>query len=269
MLELQLGETEKEILKYVSRHNFYDGITRYQIYRESECLSRSTVYCVTDDMKRKGLLIEKEAGRAPAGQKKRYYGPALKGLITVMNKSEELWDYIDEIAYKQARLLPLIFGKWAYFSLSMNLREVLTEELKEKFEDIPPHVEFYSEDCSDNLESTRTDEMEMELSCRAEIYKRILKSETFVKYGEDLREEYITAIMGDEELTVLVRKISEIRKKISKRKLSVHESVLNSIEEKNPELFVEDGYEFSEENSDAGLLETVYRLESNVLRDSF
>lgn len=227
------GETTAVILLYLSKKELSDRVTKYKIWKESG-LRRSTVYKVVEDLWRHGLIQREKAGKTPTGQEKYFYTLTLDGLICIMWNRKSLWGELDEIARKQVRLLPLIFGKWKRLTRP-RVQDILIPTLKTLFDNLwetviqpalnPP---FEHEESELPLE---------EENLRLWIYERLLSPENFEGEGEEWRREYIKAVRGDPQLSRFVYKICEIKKPSSELSVLNFKTAMDSIKSGDLEVF--------------------------------
>lgn len=227
------GETATLILLYLSKKNLSDKVTKYKIWKESN-LKRSTVYKVVENLWKWGLLRREKAGKTPTGQEKHFYTLTLHGLISVMWHRKMLWGELDEIARKQAKLLPLIFGKWDQLT-HPRVQEILAPILQIIFANL--WERYVQPSLSPPWELEESDVSQAEEDLRLWIYEKFLSPENFEEQGEEWRREYIRAVRGDPHLSRFVYKICEIKKPSSELSVLNFEATMESIKKGDVEIF--------------------------------
>lgn len=103
--------TSMKILLHLARHG---ESNKWEI---AQCIRKSYSNVYNSIKKLKPFLI-RVSKTAPSRKNLKldveYYEMTFLGLLTCL-RSEESWQYIDEIAKQQRDQLPLIFGKWSFF----------------------------------------------------------------------------------------------------------------------------------------------------------
>jgi len=105
-----LSRSSLKILETLAIKNLDDRMNKHKI-AEDAGLSYSRVYDGLENLRRRELVRIKKVRFKP-----RVYTITLGGLAIVLSRKPELWGKIDEIARKQAELLPSVFGRWDYFA---------------------------------------------------------------------------------------------------------------------------------------------------------
>jgi hypothetical protein len=120
--EQKLTESHLKILYYIIN----ESETYYNEIRETalriDGTSNATVVTALKRLLKNSLIKEIRQEEGDRGRAKIIYGPTLSGLITGFYHFPELWGRIDEIAYRNGSLLPLIFGKWDLYRTTSMFR---------------------------------------------------------------------------------------------------------------------------------------------------
>ncbi|KXA95852.1 hypothetical protein AKJ65_00325 [candidate division MSBL1 archaeon SCGC-AAA259E19] len=237
MPRMSPGETSLKVLSYLSKKNLRDEVTKYRVWKDCEQLSRSTVYDVIGELRAKGLVRRKGAGKAPTGQKKYYFALTLDGLLTAMYLDKRLWSDIDKIASKQVKVLPLVFGKWSVLMGNGAVKGILLPELKTLFgivwrRLVGPAQEILSE-------PKESESPPKTISLRRYIYERLITAERFEEEREEARRGFAEAVNNDSELSEFVLQLSKIKAPLYERKASNHRALIDSVETDSPEDFAD------------------------------
>jgi len=167
----------KGILLYLAR---YGERNKWQIARDLE-KAYSNIHAAMRRLVAKDFIYisSRKAGKKNNQFKVKYYKLALAGFFTVLLFNKRSWEYIDEIAQQQANWLPLIFGKWSFYS-KKGLKDEVTRRLRIALLKVSDPVK----NALDSLESIRK---EMGLTN----YEKIEKAEDFMtnKLGHERIKE--------------------------------------------------------------------------------
>jgi hypothetical protein len=140
-----------------------------------------------------GFIKGRELRKARTGLAVIGYSLTLKGLAEVLQDQPRLWEKIDIIASEHKKLLPLIFGKWDYFTKS-KIRDFVILRLKHSF--------FLIAGAS--IHGIDMDRIPVEvLSPGKNIEERIAREILIPDFG-DIPDALDDAITGDPELEKLV-----------------------------------------------------------------
>lgn len=97
-------------------------------------LSYSRIHESIPKLLKSGLVEERKVGKSRAGLTVTAYKLTLEGLTVTLRYNPEKWEEIDVIADRHKTLLPLIFGKWNYFSLKSKFKRYIIKKLKAQLE---------------------------------------------------------------------------------------------------------------------------------------
>ena len=97
-------------------------------------LSYSRIHESIPKLLKSGLIEEKKVGKSRAGLTITAYRLTLEGLAVALRYNPEKWKEIDVIADGHKTLLPLIFGKWDYFSLRPKFKLYIIKKLRASLE---------------------------------------------------------------------------------------------------------------------------------------
>jgi hypothetical protein len=120
--DFKLTESHLKVLYYIIN----ESKTYYNAIRETaqriDGTSNATVVTAIKRLLKTSLIKEIRQEVGDRGRAKIIYGPTLSGVITGFYHFPELWGRIDEIAYRNGALLPLIFGKWDLYRTTSMFR---------------------------------------------------------------------------------------------------------------------------------------------------
>jgi len=101
-------------------------LTHYQLWKKHKvAASNKTVLMTLNRLKKKDMI---KSRHERTGRKRKFYNLTFFGLVASLTY-RKTWQLIDEIAKAQKNMLPLLFGKWAFFKKEHILEEVI-ERLK-------------------------------------------------------------------------------------------------------------------------------------------
>lgn len=144
---VKITRVEKRILEEIARNDplwLSELVKKLKKWRwtrrvEEKARSRGGVQKALHRLHKKKLLEVVREEKLPSGVKQAWYDLTLRGLVVALTY-EDMRDYIDEIAKHKADKLPLVLGKWDYFT-KKGAREQLTAALCWALDD--PLVAFY------------------------------------------------------------------------------------------------------------------------------
>lgn len=101
-------------------------LTHYQLWKKHKvAASNKTVLVTLNRLEKKHMI---DSRQEQVGRKRKFYNLTFFGLLASLTY-RKAWQWIDEIAAAQKNMLPLVFGKWAFFKKEHVLDEVM-ERLK-------------------------------------------------------------------------------------------------------------------------------------------
>lgn len=238
MPRMSPGGTKKAVLRYLSKKNFRDEVTKYRIWEDNEHLKRTTVYNTVEELNEKELLKEKKVGKTPTGQEKYHYAPTLSGVLTALHFNHLPLDDKDEVASKQVELLPLVFGKWDKLMRSGNTGKVLLPKFRRLREQL---WEVFVEPIHrGKLPPKEPGGPPTELSIRRRVYEGLLSPGLFENVVSDIRREFIALVMDDPELSEFVHQLSVVKRNEAEHHLANYRAATKSLEERDPERFADE-----------------------------
>ncbi|KXB00921.1 hypothetical protein AKJ41_03455 [candidate division MSBL1 archaeon SCGC-AAA259O05] len=238
MPRMRPGGTKKAVLRYLSKKNFRDEITKYRIWKDNEHLKRTTVYNIVEELDEKGLLRKVKVGETPTGQEKYHYAPTLSGVLAALHFNHFPSDDMDEVASKQVELLPLVFGKWNKLMRNGNTGKVILPKfgrLRERLWEV-----FVEPIHRGKLPPKEPGRPPTDLSIRRRVYEGLLSPGLFENVVGDIRREFIRLVMDDPELSEFVHQLSVIKRNEAEHHLANYRAAAESLEEKNLERFVDE-----------------------------
>ncbi|KXB00735.1 hypothetical protein AKJ40_00820 [candidate division MSBL1 archaeon SCGC-AAA259M10] len=238
MPRMSPGGTKKAVLRYLSKKNFRDEVTKYRIWKDNEHPKRTTVYNTMGELDEKELLKKKKVGKTPTGQEKYHYAPTLSGVLAALRFNHFPSDDMGEVASKQVELLPLVFGKWDKLMRSENGGKILLPKftrLRERLWGV-----FVEPTQRGQLPPEEPRHPPTELSIRRRMYEGLLSPELFENIVSDTRREFIQLVMDDPELSEFVHQLSVIKRNEAEHHLANYRAAAESLEERNPKRFADE-----------------------------
>lgn len=114
------ASVEENIVVALARSK--EPLTHYQLWKKHKvAASNKTVLTTLSRLEKKHMVNSRQEKK---GRKRKFYELTFFGLIASLTY-KWAWQLIDEIAEAKKNMLPLVFGKWAFFKKEHILEEII------------------------------------------------------------------------------------------------------------------------------------------------